>query len=664
MARYRIAAPDGKTYEIEGPEGATDEQVRAEVIRQHPHLSEPSKPEAPKVSSAPVRQGALTALQGATFNLADELAGGLAMRGASEAQRGAGMAGLKTQYAPAETMYEPARNYVRQQTAEFASAYPNTAAGLELAGGLSTLPFTMGAAPLRTGGVMMRGMRMAAPIATQSAISAAGKSEAPTFGELAGDVAEGTLTGLATGGAGVLAAKGLGGAARQIAERAGPLKEKLQINTARERLARLLERDAEAKMRMGAEPADVAAARLRSLGENAPLAATGKSTTAELGLLRNLPGSAEELTAREGRRIASQRGPALVAGAEEALSAQGSPFRESVDALVRQKQKDAAPFYRQLQGSTFVADKELVNLLERAKDAHGGAEKLARVSGISLTDLSKIKAGQPIPFETLDTVKKTLWDLKESAKGEFGKSTNLSRAYDDLRRKLIDKLDKLSPKDETGASIYKQARSAFETPAQMETAMRRGRDALKEDVTDLPGMIRDMEPAELEAFRIGAAQAVRDVAKTQSGQTKLLNLYKEPTLKEKLQAIFGNDFRTFQKSVLQQEQLKAVERAGQGSQTAKLLAGSEDQGAFMEGIEAARAAASGGFAPMEYIGRKFSQLKMPEQTRNQLAKMLLLRGEPAQQELRDVAAYMARRRRQQQAAGQLAGRVGAFGAQE
>ena len=664
MARYRIAAPDGKTYEIEGPEGATDEQVRAEVIRQHPHLGEPSKPEAPKVSSAPVRQGALTALQGATFNLADELAGGLAMRGAAEAQRGAGMSGLKTQYAPAETMYEPARDYMRQQTAEFASAYPNTAAGLELAGGLSTLPFTMGAAPLRTGGVMMRGMRMAAPIATQSAISAAGKSESPTFGELAGDVAEGTLTGLATGGAGVLAAKGLGGAARQIAERAGPLKEKLQINTARERLARLLERDAEAKMRMGAEPADVAAARLRSLGENAPLAATGKSTTAELGLLRNLPGSAEELTAREGRRIAAQRGPALVAGAEEALSAQGSPFRASVDALVRQKQKDAAPFYGQLQGSTFVADKELVDLLERAKDAHGGAEKLARLSGIPLADLSKIKANQPVPFETLDTVKKSLWDLAEGAKGEFGKPTELSRAYSDVRRKLTDKLDQLSPKDANGASIYKQARSAFETPAQMETAMRRGRDALKEDVTDLPGMIRDMEPAELEAFRVGAAQALRDVAGSQAGQTRLLNLYKEPTLKDKLKAIFGDDFRTFQKSVLQQEQLKAVERAGQGSQTAKLLAGSEDQGAFMEGIEAARAAASGGFAPMEYIGRKFSQLKMPEQTRNQLAQMLLLRGQPAQQELRDVAAYMARRRRQQQAAGQLAGRVGAFGAQE
>lgn len=618
----------------------------------------------PPQSSAPFSQGALTALQGATFNLADELAGGLAMRGASEAQRGAGMAGLKTQYAPAESTYEPTRNLVRQQTAEFAAANPNTALGLELAGGLSTLPLTMGAGPLRTGGMMMRGARMTVPIATQSAISAAGKSEAPTFGELAGDVAEGTLTGTALGGAGALGTKILGGGILKVAERAGPLKEKLQINAARERLARLLERDAEAKMRAGAEPADVAAARLRLLGENAPLAATGESTVDELGLLRNLPGSAKRLAKQEGRSIAEKRGPALASKAEDILAPSTPGFRASVDTLINQKQAASAPFYQKLEGASFVADKDLVDLLERAKDAHGGAEKLARLMGVPLANLSKIKAGTAVPFETLNTVKKSLWDLAEGAKGKFGEATELSRAYNKVRREFTDKLDQLSPKDEAGVSIYKQARAAFETPAQMETAMRRGRDALKEDVTDLPSIIESMEPSELEAFRIGAAQGIGDLVGTQPGQTKLLNLYKEPTLKTKLQTIFGNDFRKFQKAVLQQEELKNVERAGLGSQTGKLIAGAEDQGAFMEGLEAARAAASGGIAPMQYIGNKFSQLKMPEQTRNQLAKMLLLRGEPAQQELRDVAAYMARRRKAQQAAGQLAGRVGAFGSQE
>lgn len=37
MPKYSMAAPDGNTYEIEGPEGATEAQVRAEILRQNPN---------------------------------------------------------------------------------------------------------------------------------------------------------------------------------------------------------------------------------------------------------------------------------------------------------------------------------------------------------------------------------------------------------------------------------------------------------------------------------------------------------------------------------------------------------------------------------------------------------------------------------------------------
>lgn len=49
MTTYSIQAPDGKTYQIDGPQGATQEQVQAEVMRQNPHLS--AAPKAPE--SAP-----------------------------------------------------------------------------------------------------------------------------------------------------------------------------------------------------------------------------------------------------------------------------------------------------------------------------------------------------------------------------------------------------------------------------------------------------------------------------------------------------------------------------------------------------------------------------------------------------------------------------------
>ncbi len=39
MTTYRIPAPDGKTYRIDGPPNASDEDVKSEVMRQYPHLS-------------------------------------------------------------------------------------------------------------------------------------------------------------------------------------------------------------------------------------------------------------------------------------------------------------------------------------------------------------------------------------------------------------------------------------------------------------------------------------------------------------------------------------------------------------------------------------------------------------------------------------------------
>lgn len=53
MPIYRMPAPDGKTYRIEGPVGATDDQIKAEIIRQNPHLAEPAPTEAPAPAPAP-----------------------------------------------------------------------------------------------------------------------------------------------------------------------------------------------------------------------------------------------------------------------------------------------------------------------------------------------------------------------------------------------------------------------------------------------------------------------------------------------------------------------------------------------------------------------------------------------------------------------------------
>ena len=64
MPTYQIKGPDGKTYRIDGPPGATTEQVKAEVIRQNPHLA-PTAPTQPAPSAPREMSGVQTLAQAA-----------------------------------------------------------------------------------------------------------------------------------------------------------------------------------------------------------------------------------------------------------------------------------------------------------------------------------------------------------------------------------------------------------------------------------------------------------------------------------------------------------------------------------------------------------------------------------------------------------------------
>ena len=62
MPTYDMQAPDGRTYSIPGPPGATDDQVREKIIEQHPHLGDPvtatwaKPPEGESIFGTPQRQ--------------------------------------------------------------------------------------------------------------------------------------------------------------------------------------------------------------------------------------------------------------------------------------------------------------------------------------------------------------------------------------------------------------------------------------------------------------------------------------------------------------------------------------------------------------------------------------------------------------------------------
>ena len=646
-------------------------------------------------------QGAMTFGQGATFNMLDELAGAAAL-----GQLGQSYAMGGTPTAPTRADYTAPRDIIRGGTAAFAEQNPKTALGLEMAGSLATLPFSMGgsAAPLGAG-IISRGSRYIAPVAAQSAVGAAGASEAETASDLGMDILYGTGTGVGIGGATGLGIKGAGAVTRRMVP---TMQREFELQAPRERLAQLLQRDAAArippdtiakqdriaelerqlkvipgpsliKARMQeelnalksgveADPTQVAATRLQrprggGLGPEAPIAATGSATRAELKLLRNQPGSTEGMIDRAVKPLINKRGDRLQASADELLDAQGVPFRATVRQFNEQAKAKAAPFYAQLENYDVTVDAELLKLLNRASDTFEKAEKLARVEGMpEKLNLAELRPGDRVSFNVLDTLKRNLYDIEDNAKDKFGKPTQESRAYTNLRRDLINKLDDVAPKDDQGRSIYGLARENFGSETQMANAMKRGREVMSEDVEELAEIIDDMEPAQLSAFRLGAAQALRAQTDTPAGQSRLMNLQKSPGLQKRLRLVFGNDFRKFQATVLREAELQKTARAGEGSQSYSLFKGEEDQNKLAQALQAAQMLQGDMIAGAAAVAAKDKGKKLTERQRQQLAELLLLRGQPAQDELRNIRLYIDRRAAAQKRAQEASGRIGAFSA--
>jgi hypothetical protein len=429
-----------------------------------------------------------------------------------------------------------------------------------------------------------------------------------------------------------------GGVVRNIGER---FSESTAMDAAKLKLADILSRSGRGNYFQGGggDPLAQVEAKLMTQGPEATIAGAGGQTSKSyLDLMATLPGQGKELVEQFIRNQQATRAKRLVTAADEALGTAGKPYTGTLDALVTEKKTVSAPLYKQLEGVSVRVDDELSKLIQASKTAHGGAELLAELKRTTPIDISKIKTGDDIPFDALDKVKQALYDLAENSKGEFGKPTTLSGAYNDLRVALTNKMDAISPKDKNG-SIYKQARDAFGGPAELEGAVKAGRNAMKEDAIKVADATKGMGASEVEAYRIGVLQSLKDKVGTEGGQTSLLKMWKEPATSDKLKEIFGNDYRKFASDVAREARLKEIESVGRGSQTAARLSGINED-ALRNTAQAGQAVSSASQGnPLPAIGtltKLLSQASTPETTRNEIAKLLLQKGKVAQNTVREL----------------------------
>jgi hypothetical protein len=442
--------------------------------------------------------------------------------------------------------------------------------------------------------------------------------------------------GMMLGPLGTIIGKGAGAVGSNIAQR---FSESSAVDAAKQKLAELLAKSGRGTLfeEGGAgNPLSQIQAKLASRGPEATIAGAGGETTkSQLDMLATMPGQAKTLAEQFIRDQQSRRGVRLVNAADEALGTAGKPYTASIDALLEKRLIDSKPYYDQLKGLEVTIDPKLASILKASEKGHKDAEILAQVREQTAIDISKLKVGEKVPFDSLSVIKDALWDLQKKSKVDF-QPTNLSNAYNDLRIKLNNHLIDISPRDKAG-SIYKQANELYSGPSQFADAIELGRETMKMDPIKLANNMKGMTSGEVESFRIGVLQSLREKLGTESGQTSILKMWKEPGTSDKLKQAFGNDYRTFAADVAREARNKEIETVGRGSGTAARLAQMENEGLnnTLQGAQAVTSAVHGNpVAAVGPVARMINKASTTEAMRNELAKLLLQKGPAAQQTIK------------------------------
>jgi hypothetical protein len=606
-----------------------------------------------------LQRGVVTALQGPTFGFLDELAG------AVSAPITAMQQGI-----PLGQAYQQGRDIIRGQTESFEAERPFTAGGAQLA---ASLPLSLVGLPAQAGRMMLPMLQRAAPSiaptvqragtyiagtpaagqvmglgqrtaqagaagAGYGLLGGVGSSTADNPLDVLSDAATSAVFGSALGAGTQPAQSILGAVGRQATTRMSPA---AAGTYAQQKVAEALIRDVPDPLAPG-NALTRAQARLLKLGPEARIADVGgKSTFNLLDVQATLPGTTPNAVERAIRERQVGAGPRLMAASDQTLGTQGAQFTQSIDNFKTQRFNESRPYYAVVDSSNITVDNNLIGLLKKSGNLQRDAEDLYRKQTGMDIDLSALKYGEQVPMNVLDTLKQTLFDSAKAAR-QSG-STNDALATDKIRVDLIDLLTKKSPKI-GGQSAYGLAMKTYAGPSQMLEAADIGRQVMKGDILDVQQATRGFSQSEMDAYRIGVLQALRQQTGTESGRTSLLKFYKEPATQERLKAAFGNDYKAFSAAVLREGQLKRMESAGRGSQTAARLAGEADLDVAPLGQAVSAVSSGNPLAIVTAATNLARQVKTPEAVRNEIGRILLSRDPRQLEQLSEVIRQLNRSR--------------------
>jgi hypothetical protein len=561
---------------------------------------------------------AMTAAQGPTLGFADELAGliqapFIATKGES----------LGDAYARGRDVYRAGvQSYQQEQPI-----------GSAVAQGVASLPLGMinlGRTIAPQAGPVMRSIGAGGLFG-----AVAGAGEAETVEQIPQQALQTGATSAVLGGAtegamkvvrpvaGVVKAQ----AGRMIPEGLRSLAGGSSVDIARNRVAQAMLRD-------GATP-DQVIARMSKLGDDAILAeSAGYNTRDLLDTMATLPGRTKNYTEDLIRQRQAQRGGRLATSAQQQLSPTGARLADSVESLMTKRDVEATPLYNQLKTVNVALDDDLKEILDAANKL--GAFGRAKQISIGLREpftLKDFNKAADAAMPDLDKVKRGLDDIigSKSALNDKGEINEFGRSVLQLKRDFLKRLDDATSDPDTGSSLYKSARNAYAGPSALISAAELGRTVLNKPAATIKTLVKDMSDSELESFRVGAYEGLRDLAGTQSGQTRLLNMWKEPATQERLKEIFPSEraFRVFASDVAAEARKKEIQSVGRGSGTAGREARMEDVGAetLKDTVNIAAAAKTMDVGSLlNMLSNNMARTSVPEPVRNEIGRILMSRA--------------------------------------
>ena len=427
----------------------------------------------------------------------------------------------------------------------------------------------------RLAGEVTGGLATAAVAAPVAGLTKAGQafSKLPGFakavtggglygGLYGGGIAEGGVTerakgagggaalGAATGGVAYPVVKGLGTGLQSIGR---VVENRRQPASAAER--KLIE----AIIRDQSTPQKVRN-RLQQLGPQATLADAGGENV--LGLARaaaGVPGPAKNRAAT----VLNQRAEAEAARLGKKINTTLKPkdYFAAEDQFLANLRENAAGLYDDAyRAGTRLESKRLSSLLNRpvVKDAMKEAADLASIEGrlvsridpdltaranmlissgkMARGDVPKGGIGRGVTTEAIDDLKRGLDVLIERETNALtGRLNKKGAALAHLKKQILNEVDSLNP-------AYATARKQYGGDAEVLTALRDGRKFLKLDPEQITRKLADMSDAAKDAYRSGAARAMKDVIDSTPDTTSAANrLFGKSIMRDRLRAVFPDD---------------------------------------------------------------------------------------------------------------------------